>query len=92
MWVIRLSQLPVRAASLANQIRKQPQAFLRKLVRGVLPLGRGVVLDTFAGAASTLAAAQAVGYASVGVERDKRYFDLACEALPRLASLRVDGG
>lgn len=69
----------------------KPQAFLRKLVRAVLPLGTGVVLDPFAGAASTLAAAEAVGYASVGVERDPTYFKLACEALPRLAALRVDG-
>ena len=89
-----IESAPTRAGErkLAPHPSLKPQAFLRKLVRGVLPLGRGVVLDTFAGAASTLAAAQAVGYASVGVERDKRYFDLACEALPRLASLRVDGG
>ncbi len=69
----------------------KPQAFLRKLVRGVLPLGRGVVLDPFAGAASTLAAAEAVGYESVGVERDSAYFEVARAALPRLAALRVDG-
>jgi DNA modification methylase len=67
----------------------KPQAFLRKVVRGVLPLGTGVVLDPFAGAASTLAAAQAVGYESVGVERDADYFAVACEAMPRLAALRV---
>ena len=70
----------------------KPQAFLRKVVRGVLPLGQGVVLDPFAGSGSTLAAAEAVGYESVGVERDKAYFDLAGEALPKLAALRVEGG
>ena len=64
---------------------------MRKLVRGVLPLGQGVVLDPFAGAASTLAAAEAVGYESLGVERDRRYFDVARDALPRLAALRVAG-
>ena len=62
----------------------KPQAFLRKLVRGVLPLGQGLVLDPFAGAASTLAAAEAVGYSSIGVERDPAYFKLASEAIPRL--------
>jgi len=68
----------------------KPQAFLRKLVRGVLPLGQGLVLDPFAGAASTLAAAEAVGYSSIGVERDPAYFKLASEAIPRLAALRID--
>lgn len=67
----------------------KPQAFLRKLVRGVLPLGKGVVLDPFAGAASTLAAAEALGYASIGVEKDPEYFDVACAALPKLAALAV---
>lgn len=67
----------------------KPQAFLRKVVRGVLPLGTGVVLDPFAGAASTLAAAESVGYESVGVERDATYFAMACTAIPKLAALRV---
>ena len=68
----------------------KPQAFLRKVVRGVLPLGRGVVLDPFAGSVSTLAAAEAIGYESLGVERDRAYFDLAALAIPRLAALRVE--
>lgn len=83
---------PTRAAErkLAPHPSLKPQAFLRKLVRGVLPLGEGIVLDPFAGSGSTLAAAEAVGYASVGIERDQAYFDIAREALPRLAALRVD--
>ena len=67
----------------------KPKAFLRKLVRGVLPLGKGIVLDPFAGSASTLAAAEAVGDESIGVERDKAYFELAKTALPALARLQV---
>lgn len=87
-----IESAPTRAAErkLAPHPSLKPQAFLRKLVRGVLPLGQGVVLDPFAGAASTLAAAEAVGYQSIGVERDAAYFDLAKGALPRLAALRVD--
>lgn len=65
----------------------KPQAFLRQIVRAVLPLGTGVILDPFAGAGSTLAAAEAVGYESVGVEKDEQYFELACSAIPRLAQL-----
>lgn len=67
----------------------KPQAFLRKVVRAVLPLAEGTVLDPFAGAASTLAAAEAVGYRSIGIEKDARYFDTAREALPKLRALKL---
>lgn len=68
----------------------KPQAFLRPLVRAVLPLGRGLILDPFAGAGSTLAAAEAGGYESIGVEVDEHYFDLAREAIPKLAHYHLD--
>ena len=67
----------------------KPQAFLRQIVRAVLPLGTGIILDPFAGAGSTLAAAEAVGYESVGVEKDEQYFDLACKAIPRLMKVSL---
>jgi site-specific DNA-methyltransferase (adenine-specific) len=67
----------------------KPQAFLRQLVRAVLPLGEGIVIDTFAGAGSTLAAAESLGYASIGIEKDTDYFEMACRAIPVLAKLRV---
>jgi site-specific DNA-methyltransferase (adenine-specific) len=67
----------------------KPQEFLRKVVRAVLPLGEGVVLDPFAGSGSTLAAAEAVGYDSVGVERDPAYVEIARRAVPALAALTV---
>jgi DNA modification methylase len=66
----------------------KPQSFLRALVRATLPLGKGIVLDPFAGAGSTLAAAEWLGYASIGVEKDRRYFTLARSAVPRLAAFR----
>ena len=69
----------------------KPQAFLRPLVRAVLPLGEGVVLDPFAGAGSTLAAAEAVGYQSVGIEKDLHYFKMAREAIPKLAAFQPNG-
>lgn len=79
---------PTRATErkLANHPSLKPQAFLRQVVRGVLPLGKGVVLDPFAGSGSTLAAAEAVGYESIGIERDPDYFALAAEAIPRLVA------
>lgn len=69
----------------------KPQAFLRQLVRGVLPLGNGIVLDPFAGSGSTLAAAEAVRYQSVGVEKDGEYYRVAQKAIPALASLQLNG-
>jgi len=70
--------------SLAPHPSLKQQALLRQLVRALLPLGEGVVLDPFAGSGSTIAAAEAVGYRSIGIEKDVRYFDLACEAIPKL--------
>lgn len=69
----------------------KPQAFLRQVVRAALPLGEGAVLDPFAGAGSTLAAAEAVGYASVGIEKDRRFFAMAADAIPKLAKLQTAG-
>jgi site-specific DNA-methyltransferase (adenine-specific) len=67
----------------------KPQAFLRKLVRAVLPLGRGVILDPFAGAGSTLAAAEAIGYRSIGIETDPYYAEMARASIPRLHRMGV---
>ncbi len=75
--------------SLAPHPSLKPQTFLRRIVRAVLPLGEGTVLDPFAGAGSTLAAAEAVGYRSIGIEKDLRYFDTAREALPKLRALKA---
>ena len=87
-----IESAPTRAAErrLAPHPSLKPQAFLRQVVRGVLPLGQGIILDPFAGAASTLAAAEAVGYHSIGVERDASYFKLARVGAPRLAVLHVE--
>ncbi len=86
-----VASAPTRATerALAQHPSLKPQAFLRQLVRGVLPLGKGVVLDPFAGSGSTLAACEAIGYESMGVERDRKYFDLATEAIPKLSKLAV---
>lgn len=69
----------------------KPQAFLRQVVRAVLPLGEGVILDPFAGAGSTLAAAESLGYSSIGIEKDRHYFKIATEAIPKLTKLIVNG-
>lgn len=67
----------------------KPQRFLRQLVRAALPLGVGIVYDPFAGSGSTLAAGEAVGYRSLGTDRDAQYFGLAATAFNTLAKLPV---
>lgn len=82
---------PTRPAEkrIAKHPSLKPQSFLRAVVRAVLPLGEGVVCDPFAGSGSTLAAAEAVGYQSVGVEMDPAYVEMARAAIPALAALVV---
>jgi len=84
---------PTRKAErkLAPHPSLKPQAFLRLLVRAVLPLGKGVIVDPFAGAGSTLAAAEAIGYESVGIEKDRHFFEMASRAIPKLIQLNANG-
>ena len=69
----------------------KPQSFLRQLVSGVLPLGKGVILDPFAGAGSTLAAGNAMSYQSIGIEKDRDYFLMATGSIPKLTNYRANG-
>jgi site-specific DNA-methyltransferase (adenine-specific) len=62
---------------------------MRRLVRASLPLGRGVILDPFMGAGSTIAAAKHLGLKSVGVELDSKYFSMARSAIPKLSELET---
>jgi site-specific DNA-methyltransferase (adenine-specific) len=85
--VIKSSPTSKRERTIAPHPSLKPQAFLRQIVRGSLPLGKGTVLDPFAGSGSTLAAANAVGYASIGVEMDPKFVGIARTAIGRLESL-----
>lgn len=87
-----IESAPTRSSErqLAQHPSLKPQGFLRQVVRGALPLGKGLVLDPFAGSGSTLAAAEAVGYESVGIEKDPKYFSIAVRAIPKLAQLQTN--
>ena len=65
----------------------KPQDFLRKMVYASLPLGEGTILDPFSGSGSTLAAAEHFGFNSIGIEKDKAFYEMGINAIPRLAKL-----
>jgi site-specific DNA-methyltransferase (adenine-specific) len=87
--VISSERTPQREREIAGHPSLKPQSFLRNIVYASLPLGRGVVLDPFMGSGSTIAAAEAIGYQSIGVERHADYFAMSREAIPKLAQLTV---
>lgn len=87
--VIKSSPTPLREKRLAPHPSLKPQAFLRHIVYAVLPLGQGTIIDPFAGSGSTLAAANAVGYQSIGIERDAQYISVAKESIPKLTQISV---
>ena len=89
--VIHSSPTKTQERELAPHPSLKPQAFLRQVVRAILPLGKGVILDPFAGAGSTLAAANAFGYDSIGIEKDHAYFLMATKAIPNLTAYPVNG-
>ena len=83
--VIQSGRTPDVEAQLSSHPTVKPQHLLRILVRSALPLGQGIVLDTFAGSGSTLAAAEAIGYDSIGIELDQQYYLEALDTIPLLA-------
>jgi site-specific DNA-methyltransferase (adenine-specific) len=81
---------PQRERDIADHPSLKPQSLLRRLVYAALPLGEGVVADPFMGSGSTIAACEAVGIQSIGVERHREYFELAQRAIPRLKELETN--
>ena len=88
--VIKSAPTRSKERSLAPHPSLKPQAFLRQIVRAILPLGEGTVLDSFAGSGSTLAAAQAVGYKAIGIELDPHFTKIAATGIPALSSLQIE--
>lgn len=87
--VIRSSPATQRERRIANHPSLKPQSFMRQIVYASLPLGEGVVLDPFAGSGSTLAACNAVGYPSIGVEKDPIYAAMAEKAIGPLSRIEL---
>jgi len=89
--VIRSSPTRAEERQISPHPSLKPQAFMRQVVTAALPLGKGIVCDPFMGGGSTIAAAAAVGYESIGIEHDPTYFQVAKEAIPALARLTLKG-
>jgi len=89
--VIQSSPTRREERTIAPHPSLKPQAFMRQLVRAALPLGHGIILDPFMGAGSTIAAAEAVGYSSIGIENDSSYYAVAVRAIPALARFVPNG-
>lgn len=88
--VVLSGKTPKIEEQIADHPCLKPQHFLRILVRALLPLGEGVIVDPFMGSGSTIAAAASIGYKAIGIEVDEEYFRLAKQAIPRLAKLYSD--
>lgn len=87
--VIKSSPTHKKEKTYSKHPSLKPQSFMREIVRAVLPLGKGLIVDPFAGSGATLAAANNVGYSSVGVERDEEYFLKAQESIPKLTAYSI---
>lgn len=85
--IIQSGKTPVVEESISNHPTVKPQQFLRILVRSLLPLGTGTILDPFCGSGSTIAACQAIGYDAIGVEVDDEYFSLLKKNIDAFSAL-----
>lgn len=88
--LIQSERTSQKERDIANHPSLKPQAFLRKLVYAALPLGQGIILDPFMGSGSTIAAAEAVGYSAIGIERHENYYNLAIKAVPQLTLINTN--
>lgn len=88
--VIVSGRTPQRERQIAEHPSLKPQTLLRQIVYAALPLGVGVVADTFMGSGSTIAAAESLRIASIGVERFSNYYEVSRKAIPRLAVLPTE--
>jgi hypothetical protein len=87
---IMSGRTPDREEAISDHPCLKPQHFMRIIVRSLLPLGEGVVLDPFMGSGSTIAASEATGYESIGIELDEAYYRQAERCIPRLAASYPD--
>lgn len=82
----RLARSVIKAGAVRYQRRhptEKPIELLTPLIEYACPVG-GLVLDPFAGSASTLDAARMLGRRAIGIEADERYCEAAAHRLSTL--------
>jgi len=89
--VIESERTSQKEKIIANHPSLKPQSFLRHIVYSALPLGKGIIADPFMGSGSTIAAAEAVGYSSVGIERYEKYYKMGQQTIQKLARITTMG-
>ena len=87
--VILSERTPQPERDIVDHPSLKPQSFLRQVVHAALPLGEGIIVDPFIGSGSIIAAAEALGLSSIGIERYLDYYELSRKAIPLLAKLPV---
>jgi site-specific DNA-methyltransferase (adenine-specific) len=88
--ILDIGRTPKAEKEIAPHPSLKPQALLRELVWTILPLGEGLVCDPFMGSGSTIAAAEAIGYRSIGVEKYESYYHLASSSIVPLSRVPVE--
>ena len=88
--LIKSKITPKEEKKIAQHPTLKPQEFLRKICKASLPLGKGVLLDPFMGAGSTIAACEAIGVESVGLEINKKYYNIAENAIEKLKLIQIE--
>ena len=78
---------PKSEKQLAPHPSLKPQAFLRAIVRAALPLGQRHYPRSIRGFRFDARGRNAIGYDSIGIEKDAQYVAMARIAIPKLACL-----
>lgn len=89
--VIESERTSQKEKLIANHPSLKPQSFLRHIVYSALPLGKGIIADPFMGSGSTIAAAEAVGYTGIGIERYEKYYKMGQQTIRKLARITTMG-
>ncbi len=88
--ILDYGRTPKAEREIAPHPSLKPQALLRELVWTILPLGEGVICDPFMGSGSTVAAAEAIGYRCIGIEKYETFYQMASRAINPLSQVPVD--
>ena len=88
--VIYSERTPKKEKDIANHPSLKPQSFMRQVTYASLPVGKGIIADTFMGSGSTIAAAEAQGLTAVGIERQTNYYCESRKSIPILSRIHVE--